>query len=205
MTRVVKISDSAIHEAAELISHGGLVAYPTDTVYGLGCDPFNDNAVLRLFKAKERARGALPVLVDGYDTALKIGQFDRVAETLARRFWPGPLTIVVATVTRLPSQVTGSTKTVGLRAPAHRETLTLIHQSGGALVGTSANIAGNPSPTTPQEVIRDLGGRIDLVLDGGPARLSVESTVVRVEAGHVSILREKAIGQDQILATLKSS
>lgn len=204
MMRVVKISDETIREAAQLISHGGLVAYPTDTVYGLGCDPFNGEAVLRLFKAKQRVSGALPILVGGYDTAAKIGRFDDVSEALARRFWPGPLTIVVAALATLPSQVTGSSDTVGLRAPARRETLKLIRESGGALVGTSANLSGNQSPRTAQEVLRSLGNRIDLVLDGGPASLGVESTVVKVEAGHVSILREKAIAGDQVLASLKT-
>ncbi len=199
----MKISDATIREAAELISHGGLVAYPTDTVYGLGCDPFNDEAVLRLFKAKNRVGGTVPLLVDSYDTALRIGKFDKVAEALALRFWPGPLTIVVPAVTRLPLQVTSSTRTVGLRAPANQETLKLIRESGGALVGTSANVTGNPSPRTAREVVRDLGSRIDLVLDGGPTTLGVESSIVEVEAGHVSILREKAIGRDQILATLR--
>jgi L-threonylcarbamoyladenylate synthase len=201
----VKINDDTLREAAELILRGELVAYPTDTVYGLGCDPFNDDAVLRLFNAKERVTGALPVLVEGFDIALKIGRFDKVAVALARKFWPGPLTIVVPAAARLPSEVTGSTNTVGLRAPAHQGALKLIHQSGGVLVGTSANITGKPSPTTAQEVARELGDRIDLILDGGQASPGVESTVVKAELGHVSILREKAIRRDQILAALESS
>ena len=202
MTRLLKISASTIWEAAEIIRKGGIVAYPTDTVYGLGCDPFNNEAVQRLFKAKERAGGALPVLVESLEEAMEIGQFDENATRLARRHWPGPLTLVVPAKVRLPPQVTGSTDTVGLRVPRRGETIDLIKYSGGALVGTSANIAGNPSTKSAEEVLKELESRIDIVLDGGLATLGVESTIVKIDDGHVLILREKAIPREEIFNTL---
>ena len=203
MTRILKIDASTIREAAEIIRKGGVVAYPTDTVYGLGCDPFNHEAVDRLFKAKERAGGALPVLVESLEEAMEIGQFDENATRLARRHWPGPLTLVVPVKVRLPPQVTGSSDTVGLRVPHRKETLDLIEQSGGALVGTSANIAGNPSSKSAEEVLKELENRIDIVLDGGPATLGMESTIVKIDNGQVSILREKAIPREEIFNTLR--
>ena len=203
MTILLKIDATTIRKAADIIRNGGLVAYPTDTVYGLGCDPFNDEAVKRLFKAKERAGGALPVLVDTLQRAMEIGSFDKVATRLARRYWPGPLTLVVPAKARLPPQVTGSSGTVGLRVPHRRETLDLIEQSGGALVGTSANIAGNPSLKSAEEVLKELKSRIDIVLDGGPATLGIESTIVKIDNGQISILREKAIPRQEIFNTLR--
>ena len=202
MTRLLKVSDGALDEAAAVIRGGGLVAFPTDTVYGLGCDPFNADVVLRLFKAKERAGGVFPVLVDTLEKAQEIGSLDEVADRLARKYWPGPLTIVVPAKVILPPQVTGSTNTVGLRIPCRKDTLDLITGSGGALVGTSANIAGNPSSKSAEEVLRGLDGRIDLILDGGPATLGIESTIVKVDYGRITILREKAIPREEIFNTL---
>lgn len=179
-----------------MIVEGELVAYPTDTVYALGCDPFNSFAVQRLLHAKERSQNNLPVLVDSLEKADSIGVFDNAARLLAETFWPGPLTIVVNSKQDLP----GSGETVGLRIPARRDTVELIRQAGGAIVGTSANISGNPATRSASEVMKQLHGRIALVLDGGQSESALESTVVRVGLGRVSILREKAISAEKILA-----
>lgn len=205
MTRLLKVSHGALGDAVEVIKSGGLVAYPTDTVYALGCDPFNAEAVFRLLKAKERAGGALPVLVDSLEKAEEIGSLDEVAHRLARNYWPGPLTIVVPVKVRLPPQVTGSTDTIGLRIPRGSDTLDFITSSGQALVGTSANIAGNASSKSAEEVLRELDGRIDLILDGGPATIGIESTIVKVDSGRITILREKAIAREEIFGTLTAN
>ncbi len=197
MTRLLKCDEDGVNEAAGMIVKGELVAYPTDTVYGLGCDPFNSFAVQKLIRAKERRQTNLPILVDSLETADGIGVFDKTARLLAREFWPGPLTIVVDSRRDLP----GSGRTVGLRIPARKDTIELIKQAGGAIVGTSANISGTPPPRSASEVMRQLSGRIALVLDGGQSESALESTVVRVGHGQVNILREKAISAEKILAT----
>ena len=199
MTRLVGMGSAEIREAAKLVLKGGLIAYPTDTVYGLGCDPFDPQAVDRLVEAKRRVKSALPILVNSLDHAKRIGEFDAESTQLAKRFWPGPVTLIVPALEGLPLKVTGDSQQVGLRIPNHEKTLNLIEKCGGALVGTSANISGGASLTTAAAVMSELNGRIDLVLDGGPSLLSIESTVVRAFGGEISILRQGAISRDDIL------
>ena len=179
------------------------MAYPTDTVYGLGCDPFQSNAVNRLVEAKQRSRGALPVLVDSLREARNLGEFDKTCTILAGKFWPGPLTLIVPLRRKLPEAVTENTQFVGLRMPKHEIALKLIKACGGRLIGTSANISGHPSPRTAQEVMGGLRTRIDLVVDGGPTPLGKESTVVQTVGKHVSIVRAGAVSQDEILMALR--
>lgn len=192
MTRLVGKDADSIRQATELIRAGGLVAYPTDTVYGLGCDPFNSDAIDRLARAKERTKGSFPILVDSLSRAQQLGVFSDATTRLAGRFWPGPLTVVVPLKISLPSGVTGDSSTIGLRIPDHEICGKLIRGCNGAIIGTSANLSANPSPTTAMEVLRELKNRIDLIIDGGPAPLGRESTVVRVAYGEVSVLREGA-------------
>src|SRR2546425_5383349 len=202
MTRLVGTNVDNIREAARLVLEGGLIAYPTDTVYGLGCNPFDATAVDRLVKAKERVKGALPILVSSLKSAERLGEMNEVASRLARKFWPGPLTLVVTKMSNLPAKVTGDSQMVGLRIPNHETAITLIQESGGAIIGTSANISGHPSLSTAEEVLRDFGGRVDLVLDGGPALRGRESTVVQVISDEITVLREAAIPRDEILKAL---
>ncbi|OLD56405.1 threonylcarbamoyl-AMP synthase [archaeon 13_1_40CM_2_52_13] len=191
-----------MREAARLVLEGGLIAYPTDTVYALGCDPFDLDAVDRLVKAKERIKGSLPILVSSLGEAERIGEINEKSAALARKFWPGPLTLIVQTRSNLPGKVTDNSQSVGLRIPNHEATRRLILESGGAIVGTSANISGQRSLSTAQEVLEELGGRIDLVLDGGPTLLGRESTVVRILEYDITVLREGAISRDDILKAL---
>ena len=202
MTRIVGTSVEEIEEAAKIVLEGGLIAYPTDTVYGLGCNPFDADAVDRLVKAKQRLKGSLPILVSSLKDAERLGEISRLASTLAKRFWPGPLTLVVPPRTNFPSRVTGDTLLVGLRIPNHEATRRLINECGGALIGTSANISGRPSLRTAEKVLNELADRVDLVVDGGPATLGKESTVVRVLGDESTVLREGAISRDEILKTL---
>jgi L-threonylcarbamoyladenylate synthase len=202
MTRLVGVSIDDIKEAAELVIEGGVIAYPTDTVYGLGCNPFDADAVDRLVKAKERVKGSLPILVSSLKDAERLGEISGLAARLANRFWPGPLTLVVRPRSNFPARVTGDTILVGLRIPNHETARRLIKECGGALIGTSANVSGHASLKTAKEVVRELEGRIDLVVDGGPTPLSKESSVVRVLEDEVTMLREAAVSRDDILKAL---
>lgn len=201
MPRIVSASIDDIDEAAKFVLEGGLIAYPTDTVYGLGCNPFDSDAVDRLVKAKERVKGSLPILVSSLQDAERLGEISGLAMRLANRFWPGPLTLVVRPRLNFPSRVTGDAVLVGLRIPNHRIATRLTKACGGALIGTSANISGRPSLRTAEEVVSELGDRVDLVVDGGPAPLGRESTVVRVLGEEATVLREGAISRDDILKT----
>ena len=205
MTRIVAMSSDNIKEAAKLVRAGGLVAYPTDTVYGLGCNPFDADAVERLVKAKERVKGSLPILIESFKEAERLGVMNKVAAAIASKFWPGPLTLVVKTKVDLPQTVTADSSLVGLRIPNHEMARRLIQESGGAIIGTSANISGRLSLTTAEDVLSVLGGRIDLVMDGGLAPLGRESTVVRVVGDEITVLRERAISRDDILKTLPAT
>ncbi|HEX9611998.1 MAG TPA: L-threonylcarbamoyladenylate synthase [Candidatus Bathyarchaeia archaeon] len=202
MTRTVGMSIEDIKEAAKLVLEGRLIVYPTDTVYGLGCNPFDADAVDRLVKAKERVKGSLPILVSSLKDAERLGEISGLAATLANRFWPGPLTLVVPLRTNFPAMVTGDTTLVGLRIPNHETAMRLIKECGGALIGTSANISGRPSLKTAKEVLRELEGRVDLVVDGGPASLGRESTVVKVLGDESTVLRDGALSRDDILKAL---
>jgi len=205
MTRLIGTSVDNIREAARLVLEGGLIAYPTDTVYGLGCNPFDVDAVDRLVRAKERVKGSLPILVSSLAEAKRVGEINEKSAALASKFWPGPLTLVVPTRSSLPAKVTDNSQLVGLRIPNHETTRRLIQESGGAIVGTSANISGHRSLSTAQEVLTELGGRIDLVLDGGPTQLGRESTVVKVIGDEITVLREGAISREDILKALPAT
>ncbi len=199
MTRLVTTDNDSIHEARNIVRRGGLIAYPTDTVYALGCDPFSTEAVERVVRSKGRSKGSLPILVESTDLARGYGSFSDLAIRLAEKFWPGPLTLVVPAKAHFPSSVTGDSLTVGLRVPNHEFAKRLIKSCGGALVGTSANLSGNPSPRTADKVMRELKDRVDIIIDGGTVLTGKESTVARVAEGTVSVLREGAIPSEEIL------
>ena len=203
--RILRADDSTIDEAAKIIASGGIVAYPTDTVYGLGCDPFNADSVDRLVKLKQRSKGALPILVDSMQAARKLGELNRAATILAGKFWPGPLTLVVPVRVKLPDPITDNSQFVGLRIPRHEIALKLIGKCKGNIVGTSANVSGQSSSRTVEDVVVSLGGQIELVLDGGPSPLGKESTVAKILGLSVEVLREGAISREEILKALKSA
>src|SRR6266705_171818 len=198
IARLVQVDDNSIEEAARLVLAGRLVAYPTDTVYGLGCNPFDQNAVSRVVEVKERHKGALPILVNSMTAAKRLGEFNKTSLALAGRFWPGPLTLIVPLRAKLPAAVTDDSKLVGLRIPKHETALNLLDKCGSQIIGTSANGSGHPSPRTADEVVQELGGRIDLILDGGPSLLGKESTVAKVLGTQVDVLREGSIAREEI-------
>ena len=203
MTRVASTDSGSIHEARNIVRRGGLVAYPTDTVYGLGCDPFNREAVERVVRSKSRSKGSLPVLVESVEVAQAYGSFSDLATRLAEKFWPGPLTLVVPAKASFPTSVTSESLTVGLRIPNHEIARKLIKSCGGGLIGTSANLSGNPSPRTAGEVMKELKDRVDLIIDGGGVLAGGESTVAIVTEGTLSVLREGALSREEILSAVR--
>lgn len=185
-----------IQAAASILRAGGLVAFPTETVYGLGADALSASAVAGVYGAKGRpSRNPLIVHVSSIDMARTLAShWPGDADTLARAFWPGPLTIVVPKAERVPTIVTGGGPTIALRMPDHPVALALIEALGGPIVGPSANASGSVSPTVAAHVAESLGETI-AVLDGGPCQRGIESTVVRIETVGVSILRLGVIGR----------
>ncbi len=180
-TRVLQAEPQAIEAAARCLAAGGLVAFPTETVYGLGADARNGAAVARLYAAKGRPRfNPLIVHVDGIEAARRLGRFDAAADKLAAAFWPGPLTLVLP---RRPDCGVADLALAGLdsvavRVPAHPVAHALLKAFGGPVVAPSANRSGHVSPTSAAHVLADLRGRIDLVIDAGPCAVGVESSIV---------------------------
>ena len=180
----------AVREAARIIREGGLVAFPTETVYGLGADAENAVAVARIFEAKRRPR-IDPLIVHAADieSARRYGNFPAAALTLMEKFWPGPLTLVADKTSLVPSIVTAGLNTVAVRVPAHPAALSLIRASGRAIAAPSANPFGYVSPTEARHVAEQLGDAVDMILDGGPSAIGVESTILSFEASIPVILR----------------
>lgn len=193
----------AIAEAVRVLRAGGLVAFPTETVYGLGADALDAEHVRCVFEAKGRPPEN-PLIVHVADVAMArtvVGAWSREADTLAARFWPGPLTLVLPKADAVPTIVTAGGPTVGVRAPAHPLTLALIAAFGRPLVGPSANPSGSVSPTRPEHVRRAFGDRVH-VLDGGPCARGIESTVLDLTVDPPRVLRPGVIGAEAIAAAL---
>jgi L-threonylcarbamoyladenylate synthase len=192
-----------IERAVEVLRAGGLVAFPTETVYGLGADAANPDALRRLFTVKGRPTDH-PVIVH-VARAAQLDDLGRdvpdIAHLLAREFWPGPLTLVVRrNPDRVAPEATGGRDTVGIRVPDHPVALALLDSFGGGIAAPSANRFGRVSPTTAQHVRDDLGADVDLVLDGGPATVGVESTIVDVTGPEPTLLRVGGIDEGRIAA-----
>ncbi|MDP3078874.1 L-threonylcarbamoyladenylate synthase [Bradyrhizobium sp.] len=180
-TRIWPAGEAAVAEAGRCLAEGGLVAFPTETVYGLGADATNAAAIARLYQAKGRpAFNPLIAHVGDLAAAVRIGRFDDQATALARAFWPGPLTLVVpkSADCAVAELATAGLDTIAIRVPAHPAALAILRAFGGPVVAPSANLSGHVSPTTAAHVQGDLAGRIDLIVDGGPVAVGVESTIV---------------------------
>ncbi len=191
----------AIAAAARILADGGLVAFPTETVYGLGADATNAAAVARLYAAKGRpAFNPLIAHVADAAAARPLATFDATAATLAAAFWPGPLTLVLPKAPACPvaDLATAGLDTVAVRVPAHRIARALISAFGGPVVAPSANRSGHVSPTTADHVMADLANRIDLVLDGGPTAIGVESTILACVGDRVTLLRPGGVPREAI-------
>ena len=179
-----------IKAAAKIIREGGLVAFPTETVYGLGADALNPEAVRGIYAAKRRPLDN-PIIVHISDKRDLYKLAREVPENIDEltRLWPGPLTIILKASEAVPRETTGGLDTVAIRMPNHKVALALIRESGVPIAAPSANLAGRPSPTTAEHVKQDLNGRIDMILDAGPTRIGVESTVVDLTSKPPQILR----------------
>ncbi len=207
VTRLMKASPEAIAAAALALRAGGLVAMPTETVYGLAADATSDAAVAAIYAAKERpVINPLIAHVLDLEAAREHGVFGTEAEMLARAFWPGPLTLVlpVASTCRISLLARAGLDSVALRAPSHPVARALIEAAGVPLAAPSANRSGRVSPTTAAHVLADLDGRIDVILDGGACRHGLESTIVACLGGAPRLLRPGAIPREAIEEALGS-
>jgi len=205
MTRSSHDETAPVERAARILREGGLVAFPTETVYGLGADAENGRAVERVFAAKGRpATHPLIVHLARPDQlAHWASDVPAPAWLLAERFWPGPLTLVLRRSGRVPLAVTGGLETVALRVPAHPTALALLAAFGGGVAAPSANRFGSISPTTARHVREELGDRVDFVLDGGACDVGVESTIVDVTADEPRILRPGGITREDLEEALR--
>ena len=202
---VLKISAEApepnvVDYAATFIKRGRVVSVPTDTFYGLSADPFNLAAVERVFQVKGRAETkALPILVNSIEQAVGLArEIPDAFLTLANKFWPGALTLVVEATHRLPLKVTGNTGRVALRWADSRVVTALIEAVGGPITGTSANLSGRPSCTSAEQILEQLGDRLPLILDSGDTGGTMASTIVRIDGDEWSVVREGALPDSEI-------
>jgi L-threonylcarbamoyladenylate synthase len=202
--KVDALQSVPIRDAVAILRRGGLVAFPTETVYGLGADASNPAAVRRLYEVKGRPEGH-PVIVHMGDVA-QLARWARdipeAATKLATHFWPGPLTLVLRRAPGVGSQLTGGQDTIGLRVPGHPVALRLLREFGGGVAAPSANRFGRISPTTAEHVRGDLASEVELILDGGACEIGIESTIVDLSRGRPTLLRPGRISAGDIAATL---
>ena len=193
----LSVSDESLKQAAQILCNGGLVAFPTETVYGLGADAFNPQALAKIFEAKGRPRfdpliihiAAIETLESAADLSLLNSEMRKKLFLLAENFWPGPLSVVLPKNERIPSLATAGLPTAAFRFPDHEAALKLISLSTGAVAAPSANPFGGLSPTKAEHVRDGLGGKVDMILDGGSTRIGLESTVLDMSGGCIRILR----------------
>ncbi len=205
VTKVEKINpenpeENIIEEAADIIKDGGVVAFPTETVYGLGADALLPEGAKRIYEAKGRpSDNPLIVHIADWESVEKIvKEIPSQARALADAFWPGPLTMIFPKSDAVPGETTGGLDTVAVRMPAHPVAHDLIRESGGFIAAPSANLSGRPSPTRAGHVLEDLDGRIPLILDGGEVGVGIESTILDLTGEMPQILRPGYITEEMI-------
>ena len=202
-TLVLATDEAGVRQAADLLRAGGLVAFPTETVYGLGAHALDPRAVRGIFEAKDRpADDPLIVHVATMAQLATIAQPSIEACRLAERFWPGPLTLVLPKLAAVPREVTAGLDTVAVRIPSHPLAQAILAGSELPIAAPSANLFGHPSPTRAEHVLQDLDGRIDAVVDGGPATVGVESTIVDMSSDPPRLLRPGGVPAEEIEAVL---
>lgn len=196
--------EQALREAGEVLRSGGLVAFPTETVYGLGGDALNPESSRKIYAAKGRPSDN-PLIVHiarMEDMAAVVSRVPEAALRLGQAFWPGPLTMVLPKAQRVPRETTGGLETVAVRMPSHPVARRLIACGGGYVAAPSANLSGRPSPTSARYVIEDMAGRIDVIVDGGDGDIGLESTIVDLTVDPPQILRPGYITQDMLSEVL---
>lgn len=210
-TKIVQSSDSAgwdenLKQAGTIIRTGGLVAFPTETVYGLGGDALNPSSSKKIYAAKGRPSDN-PLIVhiaEIGDIYPIVKEFTAQAQVLAEHFWPGPLTMILKKSDLVPYETTGGLDTVAVRMPVHPVALQFIREAGGYIAAPSANTSGKPSPTSARYVIEDMMGKIDMIIDGGDTKIGLESTIVDLTGDTPMILRPGYITQEMLTETLGS-
>lgn len=209
-TKLVKIEENSdnrkmIEEAGKIIREGGLVAFPTETVYGLGGDALNKNSSGKIYKAKGRPSDN-PLIVHIADWEALAGIVKKIpasAEILAQRFWPGPLTMILEKSEAVPKETTGGLETVAVRMPNHKTALAFIKAAGGYVAAPSANTSGKPSPTVAKYVYEDMHGKIEMILDGGLVGIGLESTIVDLTSEIPTVLRPGYITKEMLEEVLE--
>ncbi|MGN1098464.1 MAG: L-threonylcarbamoyladenylate synthase, partial [Clostridia bacterium] len=194
------IDKNLIAQAAEVIKNGGLVAFPTETVYGLGADTFNPRAIAGIYRAKNRPMdNPLISHICSMEQAYTLAEdIPEAAKRVMEHFWGGPLTVILKRKNTVPPEVSAGLDTVSIRFPSHSIAYELIKQSGTAIAAPSANLSGSPSPTTAKHCIDDMLGRVDMIIDGGDSLIGLESTVVDMSGEVPTILRPGAITAEEI-------
>jgi len=209
VTKIIKIDPANIDmellsQAADVIKHGGLVAFPTETVYGLGADTFNSDAVANIFRAKGRPMDnpLISHISDIADLEMFAREIPPSAIKLAEEFWGGPLTLILKKKAGIPDCVTAGLDTVAVRLPSHSIANVLIKLSGTPIAAPSANLSGSPSPTTATHCIQDLDGRVDMIIDGGSSMIGIESTVIDLSTEVPVILRPGMISPEDMRSVI---
>jgi L-threonylcarbamoyladenylate synthase len=195
---ILEATDDTVRRAAAIVRAGGVVVYPTETVYGLGCDPADVDASRRVCTIKGRADRPLPIACADLEAARRIVEFNPVAERVAAKFWPGPLMIVLPAKVEYSIWVTHGASTLGVRVPDHAVARRLAELNRGIIVSTSANKSGAEPPTTARQAVDQIGGEVDLILDGGPSPLGKASTVLDLSGTEAWILRKGPITAEQL-------
>ncbi len=185
--------------AVDVLKNDGLIIFPTDTVYGLASSALSRKGVMKVYKAKQREfKKPLSVAFHSLAQAKKYVKFNKTALKLAKKFLPGPLTIILPMRHKLPKELTFGSKNVGIRIPNSKVTLELIKEFKYPITATSANISGNKDPITTDDAIVQIGDKVDLILDGGRCKFKKPSTVVDVSTGYINVLREGAIKKSKL-------
>ena len=187
-----------IEKASQIVSQGGIVIFPTDTVYGIGCNPYNKESVEKIYKIKSRdIMKSLPVLTYSIETAEKIVEFDQFTKKIVKKFWPGPLTVILKVTDKKIKESLNLESKIAIRVPDHKCTLELLKKCN-FLVGTSANISGDLPYTDPEECLKNLEN-YDIFVDGGIITSKGESTIIEIENEQIKIIREGSLTEDEIL------
>lgn len=195
------LTDDTLRRAGEIIRRGGLVVFPTETVYGLGADALDAEAAKKIYAAKGRpSDNPLIVHVASPADAEKYAEVNDTFMRLAKAFMPGPLTVILPKKDCIPTTVTGGLDSVGIRCPEHPVARKFIAAAGVPIAAPSANLSGKPSPTRAEHIRRDLDGKVDMILDGGACRVGLESTIVKVDAGHLTLLRPGGVTLEMLRA-----
>lgn len=198
------VKEEGIRRAGEILKQGGLVAFPTETVYGLGANALDETASAKIYRAKGRpSDNPLIVHIADWDAIYRIAEeVPAQAKLLADAFWPGPLTMILKKSSQVPLGTTGGLDTVAVRMPANEVARALIRAGGGYVAAPSANTSGRPSPTTAQHVAQDMNGVIDMIIDGGDADIGLESTIVDLTEDVPTILRPGYINEEMLAAAV---